>query len=388
MLNLFRKWLAGGNNERDEEITRLREQVVKLERQVQLYHKIKDVADMRYVNMQRMLDEQERLQDLWIATAYTIEHIRKSMADTASNAHYQRGQLTESSVNYQQIKSILTAISDSLGVMDTRTARVTEGVQELTEVGASIESFVSQIKEISDQTNLLALNAAIEAARAGEQGRGFAVVADEVRTLAKKSASASSEISELIKTISDKTGQVATSIAATGETVRTTSKSTREISGIVDEFTHLAQSMSLSITLSAEVSFVQTVKLDHVVWKTEVYQRFWGKSDQRIESFSDHTQCRLGHWYYRGDGASQFSQLRSFKAMEEPHRQVHHYGIHALQLADEKKMDEAFQALEKMESASTKVLDVLNALEQEIILYHRNRGFDSFNQTQSEAELF
>uniref|UniRef100_UPI0035E405F4 methyl-accepting chemotaxis protein n=1 Tax=Teredinibacter franksiae TaxID=2761453 RepID=UPI0035E405F4 len=135
--------------------------------------------------------------------------------------------------------------------MDNKTAKVTEGVQELTEVGTQIESFVTQIRGISDQTNLLALNAAIEAARAGEQGRGFAVVADEVRALAQKSAQASSEISDLIHTITDKTEDVAQRISETSTTVQQTSQSTKDISIIVDDFTHHAQNMSLTIALSA-----------------------------------------------------------------------------------------------------------------------------------------
>ena len=105
-------------------------------------------------------------------------------------------------------KSGAAVVRETLDAMDQIAAKVrisAEIVGSLGQRGEQIGAIVATIEGIADQTNLLALNAAIEAARAGEQGRGFAVVADEVRRLAERTTEATAEIGEMIKTIQDET---------------------------------------------------------------------------------------------------------------------------------------------------------------------------------------
>ena len=111
MLNFIRSWFQE-DGPTPLVIETLEQKVKKLEQELQLYHKIKDVADRRNNKLLQAQAEQSRLRDLWISNAATMEHIRESMAQTTSTALEQKGQLTESSVNYQQIsKRPLTRVS-------------------------------------------------------------------------------------------------------------------------------------------------------------------------------------------------------------------------------------------------------------------------------------
>lgn len=361
-------WLGRRDDTHSADVQRLQQELEQTRRELELYRKVKIVADMRRDYITSALEEQVRLRDLWFSTADTIDLIRHNVAESAAENRQQRIRLADSTSDYEQIKNILGNVASSLIVMDEQTGEVTSGVRELADAGAKIEKFVAQIKEISDQTNLLALNAAIEAARAGEQGRGFAVVADEVRNLAKKSAIASAEITTLVEVISQKTQGVSQRIETTGQTSRSLSNTTGQVLSTVDEFVRLAQSMSQSIAVSAEKSFIQTVKLDHVVWKAEVYRSFWGMSEKSVHDFADHHQCRLGKWYYQGDGHECYRHLKAFKTLEQPHQQVHQNGIQALQLQAARKSEESFAALLRMEKASDQVLEELARLEQQIVV--------------------
>ena len=121
----------------------------------------------------------------------SITHINESMHDTLSRARSAGGAANDGAKVISQSKVEMDKIS-------TTVANATTAIDRLSKESSSISTILQVIKDVADQTNLLALNAAIEAARAGEQGRGFAVVADEVRKLAERTTASTKAIGDLV----------------------------------------------------------------------------------------------------------------------------------------------------------------------------------------------
>jgi len=141
----------------------------------------------------------------------------------------------ETALIAQQGMTSLKSAVDTSARIAAQVADATGLIGQLNAQSKNIEEIVATISAIADQTNLLALNAAIEAARAGEQGRGFAVVADEVRSLAARTSKSTSEIAAVVQNNRELTQKVTDNVHSVSVTAAEGSERTQQVASIMDE---------------------------------------------------------------------------------------------------------------------------------------------------------
>lgn len=316
-------------------------------------------------------------------------------------------------LSQEAVQSTLDEVEDVSGFITNTETKLTGFVDAV----RSVETLTGGISEIASQTNLLALNAAIEAARAGEHGRGFAVVADEVRNLARKTARITHEIEELTYTLREQSGDVGADmtrsvqrvqrvgalVTGTGETLAKVSKMLDQVRSVTTEQTGLMRQLvsdadrqradakqasqlmhmlverfseMMSLLRSARdnlkngVTDVSTWQDMAVTLRVSLAMHYqWigalltaAQTQQQVDmDVSNFHGCFFGKWYF-GAGTVYFGSDAGFRGVDPVHQDVHTTGqalVEALRAGDTARIEDLSERLEGLSGTITERLEAL-----------------------------
>lgn len=354
---------------RAKEIEELRMQITTLTQENQQLQSEKALleasftaAQQKEIALNQQLGIYQRIFQNMLSAKTSLAEFQKSLFSLAVRMKSDETNAVKAAETSEISRQSLETISQNLHEMSLHTQETASSAARLSDRAEQIGGIVRIIKEIADQTNLLALNASIEAARAGEAGRGFSVVADEVRNLADRTTKATSDISVLVSSIQHETSQAESQMTANSNDADRFSHDGLIATDSMKALRGIAHDLEASIASSSLRSIIEVFKMEHPILKYDIYRVITGIVNISEYELPSHTDSRFGRWYYNGRGRACFSHLEGFKEVESPHVQVYQHGKAALDHFREGNVEQSMLALEQMEASSVNVLACLEKI--------------------------
>ncbi len=379
---------------------------------------ISDVTERTQREVLQQQHETDQVATAMNEMSATVEEVARHAASAAEAAHNADAAANEGAAIAEQTRVGIEALVQEV----ERAAAV---IKKLNEESNNIGVVLDVIKNIAEQTNLLALNAAIEAARAGEQGRGFAVVADEVRTLASRTQQSTEEIEQMIcrlqagatesvdvmgsalekghegarrvertaaalsnildavEAINEMNTQIATAaeeqsavaneinrnIANISEAAQHTTQAADdaqqagvELARLSMDLQHLVKKYELGTGNALDLS---TAKAAHMAWKARLRAFLNGQESLSEEQAVSHRQCDFGRWYY-SEGLAKHGHIPALQEVEAPHEELHTLIRDIIQAKHAGDLPRAEELYRRVDHVSQRIVDLLDQAERAV----------------------
>lgn len=227
-------------------------------------------------------------------TALAAQDMADSIARVGDNITHMVAAADQASERARHGQTVVGDATQGIQAISRTVLETAQVVSNLGRQSEEIGRIVSVIKDIADQTNLLALNAAIEAARAGEQGRGFAVVADEVRKLAERTASATNEISSTIQNIQQETARAVAAMEQGSQEVNQGVEMAQQVGQAIVSINEVVSSLSAMIHDIDRIRAEQEIASRSIAGRVEEIHRMAG-DNRSVSEHSAHAARELTH---------------------------------------------------------------------------------------------
>ncbi len=294
---------------------------------------------------------------------YGLGKVQQNLSNAVETAKGSLVEIEDIRKDFAGLSEKMATVSKDVDSLQKQSENTNRAIQSFLGDAQEINQVLDLIEKISNKINLIAFNAAVEATKVGAAGKGVAVVADEIKSLAQQSHRALGEIRKVVDKMTDSVEQVSQAGARISSLAQDAGQRIANFGREVDVVNdNLGQRFGVIHNTTDRV-FLSLAMIDHILWNVNtVASVIRGEPAMK---FVSHRECRLGKWYEQGEGRQYFSDSPAYLQLELPHGRVHMKTHEIFECLKSKDCDyeRILKSFAELQQASFSVIDLLEQMD-------------------------